>query len=262
MLERLADLIRPLLAWRGGNGSVPPKGATGDGAFTVVPEMMSLLGCSPDELGGVLKALGFRLDRRPVKPVATPAEAAASNGAEEAAPVDAAALLASAPATPTEPPTAEVIAAAPIEQKFEEVWRPRRHARGERRKDHGHRGRQRGSQPAPTATAPTVEQPTAAGAEVAAAPPAERREHKPMPHKGHAKGGGREHGKDRAERGSDASNQRRGRPGDRPRREERRKAEVHSAAPPRRSGMDPDSPFAALGALRDELVKRGKETST
>ena len=30
--------------------------------------MMSLLGCSPDELGGVLKALGFRLDRRPIKP--------------------------------------------------------------------------------------------------------------------------------------------------------------------------------------------------
>ena len=68
ILERLADLIRPLLAWRQqpGGTNQPPKGATGDGGFTVTPEMMSILGCSPDELGGVLKALGFRLDRRPV----------------------------------------------------------------------------------------------------------------------------------------------------------------------------------------------------
>jgi hypothetical protein len=72
MLERLADVIRPLLAWRGTNGSAPPKGATGDGGFTVTPEMMSLLGCSPDELGGVLKELGFRLDRRPIKPQPAP----------------------------------------------------------------------------------------------------------------------------------------------------------------------------------------------
>ena len=36
MLERLADLIRPLLAWRGPGKSVltPPRGATGDGGFT------------------------------------------------------------------------------------------------------------------------------------------------------------------------------------------------------------------------------------
>ena len=46
------------------------------------------------------------------------------------------------------------------------------------------------------------------------------------------------------------------------RRDDRRKAEVHTAAPPRRGGIDPDSPFAALGALRDELAKRGKESST
>ena len=41
--------------------------------------MMSLLGCSPDELGGVLKALGFRLDRRPVK-VTPPAPCLAGSG--------------------------------------------------------------------------------------------------------------------------------------------------------------------------------------
>ena len=37
MLERLADLIRPLLGWRGGERRQPPRGATGDGGFTVTP---------------------------------------------------------------------------------------------------------------------------------------------------------------------------------------------------------------------------------
>ena len=59
ILERLADLIRPLLAWRATpeTSAAPPKGSTGDGGFRVTPEMMSILGCSPDELGHVLKSL-------------------------------------------------------------------------------------------------------------------------------------------------------------------------------------------------------------
>ncbi len=75
ILERLADLIRPLLAWRPGPepSVTPPKGSTGDGGFTVTPEMMSILGCSPDELGNVLKALGFKLERRLQKSPASPA---------------------------------------------------------------------------------------------------------------------------------------------------------------------------------------------
>ena len=65
MLERLADQIRPLLAWRKTEvGQTPPKGSSGDGGFVVTPEMMSVLGCSSEEFGNVLKALGFRLDRR------------------------------------------------------------------------------------------------------------------------------------------------------------------------------------------------------
>ncbi len=75
ILERLADLIRPLLAWRqnkdaGASPMTPPRGSTGDGGFTVLPEMMSILGCSPDELSAVLKSLGFLNDRRIVKPAA------------------------------------------------------------------------------------------------------------------------------------------------------------------------------------------------
>jgi ATP-dependent RNA helicase SUPV3L1/SUV3 len=70
MLERLSDLIRPLVAWRSNpaNPAPPPRGATGDGGFRTTPEMMSILGCSAAELGNVLKVLGFRLDRRRVAP--------------------------------------------------------------------------------------------------------------------------------------------------------------------------------------------------
>ena len=70
MLERLADQIRPLMAWRANptNPSPPPKGATGDGGFRATPEMMSILGCSAGELGNVLQALGFRLDRVRIEP--------------------------------------------------------------------------------------------------------------------------------------------------------------------------------------------------
>ncbi|MEL6873569.1 MAG: hypothetical protein AAFO62_12425, partial [Pseudomonadota bacterium] len=46
-----------------------PAGSTGDGAFTVTPDMMSILGCSADELAEVLKSLGFRSEKR-AKPAA------------------------------------------------------------------------------------------------------------------------------------------------------------------------------------------------
>ncbi|MCC7254076.1 helicase-related protein [Hyphomicrobium sp.] len=101
ILERLADLIRPLLAWRPSpdGATTPPKGSTGDGGFIVTPEMMSILGCSPDELSNVLRALGFRLDRKTLPKPEEPAkgEAATSPAAVEATP-DA---PASTPATAT-----------------------------------------------------------------------------------------------------------------------------------------------------------------
>ncbi len=92
ILERLADLIRPLLAWRPETpGDKAPAGATGDGGFTIVPDMMSILGCSPEELGAVLQALGFWVERREVAPSAArpapepPAEATGTALAETSA---------------------------------------------------------------------------------------------------------------------------------------------------------------------------------
>ncbi|MEM1371327.1 MAG: helicase, partial [Pseudomonadota bacterium] len=81
ILERLSDQIRPLVSWRKkpDSDAQPPKGASGDGGFIAQPEMMSILGCSPDELSEVLKAVGFKLERRRKRPVGDVAGSAAAN---------------------------------------------------------------------------------------------------------------------------------------------------------------------------------------
>jgi ATP-dependent RNA helicase SUPV3L1/SUV3 len=80
MLERLADSIRPLLAWRATEpGQTPPRGSSGDGGFMDTPQMMPTLGCSSAQLGAVLTTLGFRSETRPApKPRPQVREAAAS----------------------------------------------------------------------------------------------------------------------------------------------------------------------------------------
>lgn len=255
ILERLADLIRPLLAWRASaDAAVPqPKGATGDGAFTVTPEMMSLLGCSPDELSGVLKALGFRLERRPVRTeqaAAAKEDAAAEMPAEPGAVAQLQAAPASAEAASA--PCAAETAAQEKTQEFEEIWRPRRHARGEHRK--GAAGRPRRNMQEQGAVAHRGEPGQAKSGNGHAAYPAGPQDGRGSRARARAKS-------PPGERGRDAHIQR-SKGLERRRREERRKPEIHSAAPPARVGIEPDSPFAALGALREALAKRDKETSS
>ena len=61
ILERLADLIRPALAWRPGAPGERPAGALAEGGgFTVTPAMTSLLGASGEDFSVVLRALGYR----------------------------------------------------------------------------------------------------------------------------------------------------------------------------------------------------------
>jgi ATP-dependent RNA helicase SUPV3L1/SUV3 len=84
ILERLADLIRPALAWRSGGTSVKPPGATEGFGFTVTGGMTSLTGCSGENFASVLRSLGYRMERRPkpaeppVAPVETEAQPAPS----------------------------------------------------------------------------------------------------------------------------------------------------------------------------------------
>ncbi len=68
ILERLADLIRPALAWREGAPGRKPPGAITGGGFTVVNTMTSLTGASGEDFASILRSLGYRLERRPKPP--------------------------------------------------------------------------------------------------------------------------------------------------------------------------------------------------
>ncbi len=85
MLERLSDLIRARVAYRAAEGGVaPPTGATGDGGFRVAPELMSVVGCSGEEFCSILKALGFRRERRKLAPAPHSGRTAPEPGQESA----------------------------------------------------------------------------------------------------------------------------------------------------------------------------------
>ncbi len=71
ILERLADLIRPAVAFRPGTtpGEIPAGAYTGDG-FTVIGPMTSLVGCAGEDFSAVLKSLGYRTEKKaPLKDV-------------------------------------------------------------------------------------------------------------------------------------------------------------------------------------------------
>jgi ATP-dependent RNA helicase SUPV3L1/SUV3 len=71
MLERLSDLIRDRVFWK---PRIPeeqrPAGSVEGGGFTVVSDMMSLVGCSGEEFEEILVSLGFKAQTKQVpKPV-------------------------------------------------------------------------------------------------------------------------------------------------------------------------------------------------
>jgi ATP-dependent RNA helicase SUPV3L1/SUV3 len=70
ILERLADLIRPALAWKPGQGARPDGAYDGSG-FTVTPPMMSILGATAEDIEEILKGLGYRSDAKPAAEVQT-----------------------------------------------------------------------------------------------------------------------------------------------------------------------------------------------
>jgi ATP-dependent RNA helicase SUPV3L1/SUV3 len=82
ILERLADIIRPALAWRPGAPGPKPAAAADRFGFVVTTAMTSLAGCSGDDFASVLRALGYRMEKRP-KPPPEPAPAAAETPAAE-----------------------------------------------------------------------------------------------------------------------------------------------------------------------------------
>jgi ATP-dependent RNA helicase SUPV3L1/SUV3 len=259
MLERLADLIRVLLAWRPdpANPAMPPRGSTGDGGFRVTSDMMSILGCSASELSNVLKALDFWVERRKVPATAQETSVGRSDAppatADDSAPAvsDGSAGEAQKPSvspvepvTPTstampvtEAPQLEAVAAgapapaapagtAPPAEKWEEIWRPRRKGR-------------------------TFE----AGAN-RSKPPRPPRKDRPQPVQARpAQQGKPAQQQDQGRRGR--QHQRRNGPP--VKREERARMPLQASPPTSKGAFDPDSPFAALSSLKAAMEKRGQD---
>jgi ATP-dependent RNA helicase SUPV3L1/SUV3 len=68
ILERLADLIRPALAWRETSPGEKPAGAFDGRGFVVTQAMTSLTGSAGEDFASILRALGYRMERRPPLP--------------------------------------------------------------------------------------------------------------------------------------------------------------------------------------------------
>ncbi|WP_223477312.1 helicase-related protein [Oricola indica] len=257
ILERLADLIRPALQWREGSGTLP-EGAAGGGRFFVTPAMMSILGATAEDMEAVLGSLGYRHDK--VEPAEFDEKLAALKAANAPA----------APETPTEEPAAASAEAQP--ETPEQAEAPAQEDRAE-----ATTAEATPETPAPEAdaTEPTPEpvaQEAPAPAEVVetpaeqpveqAAEPEEAEEPKPVMVWYQVRG-------DRNRRGQRPQGQRpdgdrRGKGGHgkpKGKRDHGHKGKpkgdvAASARPPRREKpMDPDSPFAKLAALKDQMKK-------
>lgn len=305
ILERLADLIRPLLQWK--PGATPrPEGAYDGRRFTTTTAMLSILGATPDDMEEILKGLGYRADQVTAEeaqaylasqapaPAGEAAAASASDAAADASVETAAAEEAGAEPAEIQPEAAaEVVAADVVAETVSEpaaaeatveaesdkpaeasaeaeepkpvlLWRPgggrennQRGGRpqGDRRGNNGDRGGDRGGQ-------------RNAGGENA---PQGRRD---GDRRDNRRGGDQEkrEGQGR-DRNNDRQNDRRGdkRPqGDRPFRGERNEggprperggqknnqpARFESKPPRKEKPLDPDSPFAKLAALKEQMKK-------
>jgi ATP-dependent RNA helicase SUPV3L1/SUV3 len=111
ILERLADIIRPALAWREAAPGPKPAAAFDGRGFTVTIAMTSLTGCAGEEFGSILRSLGYRMDKRPRPaaplPAATPGSATPASDGAAAAEAAPAAETPSADAVLTEATAAE-----------------------------------------------------------------------------------------------------------------------------------------------------------
>ncbi|MDW5315602.1 helicase-related protein [Rhizobium sp. PL01] len=290
ILERLADLIRPLLQWKPGT-TARPDGAYDGRRFTATTAMLSILGATPDDMEEILKGLGYRADAVKVEDAAAflasqsgsaapvtdaavsdaPAETADHDDADasgeevhasEPAPEQAAATVPVAETVPVaaEADGAEQAAIAeqvgelvePVEAKPVLLWRP-----GSRNDNQRSGGRPQGDRRGANNRAPQGEARREGGE-----PRREgegRREgrddnRKPggggRPDRNRGRDGGKPQGGQRHEKG-----ERQDRP-DRNDRGGKPQAAKSEARPPRKEKpMDPDSPFAKLAALKEQMKK-------
>jgi ATP-dependent RNA helicase SUPV3L1/SUV3 len=106
ILERLADLIRPALAWRESSPGEKPTGAFDGRGFVVTQAMTSLTGSAGEDFASILRALGYRMDKRPPLPPKPAPEVVVETVAAETPPVEASAEVAAD--TPADEAAAEL----------------------------------------------------------------------------------------------------------------------------------------------------------
>ncbi|UGV25057.1 helicase [Rhodopseudomonas boonkerdii] len=119
ILERLADLIRPALSWRENSPGEKPAGAYDGRSFTVTQAMTSLTGSAGEDFASILRALGYRMEKKPALPPAPPKPLAATTPIEAVtadATVEATADASASDAAPTAVPASEAAAAEPVVQ--------------------------------------------------------------------------------------------------------------------------------------------------
>ncbi len=104
ILERLADLIRPALSWRETTPGERPAGAFDGRGFVVTQAMTSLTGSAGEDFASILRALGYRMDRRPPLP---PKPAVVETAGVEASPAEAAPEAPASETPSSETPSSE-----------------------------------------------------------------------------------------------------------------------------------------------------------
>lgn len=259
ILERLADLIRPLLQWK--PGTARPEGAYDGRRFTATTAMLSILGATPDDMEEILKGLGYRADsvtaeeaaaylaslsgaaapaEQSAEPAVEPeADADAGDAASEAAP-DAEA----AASTPAETTDAVAATEEASEPKPVLLWRPG--GRGDNQRGAGNQ--RSGGDRRPGGAGPRR-------AEGEGKPEGRRDDRRRDGARKDGPEGGRGKFASKGERQDRGDRKDRGprpdREGGRPQGGQR-----FEAKPPRKDKpVDPDSPFAKLAALKDQLKK-------
>ncbi len=86
ILERLADLIRPLISFDPArHHGTPPEGAAKRNGFQVTVQMTSLLGCAGEDFASILKSLGYRIERTKIEPEKSDDAKSTDNGSHHPA---------------------------------------------------------------------------------------------------------------------------------------------------------------------------------
>ncbi len=269
ILERLADIIRPLLQWKPGQPN-RPEGAYDGRRFTTTTAMLSILGATAEDMEEILKGLGYRAD------VVTAEEAAAhlavqSSAASEAAPASddqqAASTESETEASATDDsdkvePEDKAEASAEgeekpeVSQQPEEVpaeaseasepkpvllWRVggRNDNQRQQRPHHGERRNGGGGQPGNQRRQ---------GKDGANGERDARENRRPQPRKN-------EQGSSEGRPDRDRRNDRSDRKDNKPQRGGPQPARFEARPPKKDKPIDPDSPFAKLAALKEQMKK-------